>query len=333
VKANDGAEGQSVSNTEDAFQRYLATKKGVDDRALNRHVWEALREALTGRRELRALEVGAGIGTMVERLVEWELLGPRSERDPATLSLTLLDSSSATIAAGRRRLAAWAGEHGFAARPTGDGLDLRAPGLSLALAFREGDFFQFARSSGVAPYDLAIAHAVLDLLDVPAALAALRRLLAPGGLLYATVTFDGVTALEPAVEPALDALVEELYHRTMDARTTDGSPSGDRHAGRHLYHRLRDAGFEVLGLGGSDWAVFPTTDGYPGDEASFLHFIVDTIDAALHDHPDLDAGRFAAWVRERHAQIDRAELVYIAHQLDVLARVPRIQAPPGTSPS
>jgi SAM-dependent methyltransferase len=321
-------------SAEDAFRRYLAAKKDADDRALNRHVWEELRRALSGRSELRAIEVGAGIGTMAERLVEWELLGRRSPRDPATLSLTLLDARADNIAAARHRLAAWASARDLAVGTTADGLDLRAPHLHLELAFQAADFFEFAaRSSRARPWDLAIAHAVLDLLDLPATLAALRRLLAPGGLLYATVTFDGVTALEPAVEPALDALVEELYHRTMDTRTIDGAPSGDRHAGRHLYHRLRAVGFDVLALGGSDWAVFPGAGGYPGDEAYFLHFIVDTIDAALRGHPDLDARRFAAWVRERHAQIDRAELVYIAHQLDVLARVPRAQPSPGTSPS
>jgi hypothetical protein len=41
---------------------------------------------------------------------------------------------------------------------------------------------------------------------------------------------------------------------------------------------------------------------------------------ALQGHRELDPARFAAWIAERHAQIDRGELVYIAHQLDVLAR-------------
>jgi hypothetical protein len=30
----------------------------------------------------------------------------------------------------------------------------------------------------------------------------------------------------------------------------------------------------------------------------------------------LDPVRFEAWIAERHAQIERGELVYIAHQLD-----------------
>jgi len=31
--------------------------------------------------------------------------------------------------------------------------------------------------------------------------------------------------------------------------------------------------------------------------------------------------KFDEWINERHAQIDRHELIYIAHQLDFLGRV------------
>ena len=38
--------------------------------------------------------------------------------------------------------------------------------------------------------------------------------------------------------------------------------------------------------------------------------------------PQLDADPLSTWVAERHAQIEQGTLVYIAHQLDVLGRVP-----------
>ena len=61
------------------FQRYLAAKRSVDDRALDRRLLDrladgAVRAADDGDGPLRVLEVGAGVGTMVERLVERELL-------------------------------------------------------------------------------------------------------------------------------------------------------------------------------------------------------------------------------------------------------------------
>jgi hypothetical protein len=66
--------------------------------------------------------------------------------------------------------------------------------------------------------------------------------------------------------------------------------------------------------------VFPGQGGYPGDEAYFLHFIIWTIDQALSANPDVSPARFKRWIKERHAQIARGELVYIAHQLDFLGR-------------
>ena len=62
------------------FTRYLAAKKSVDDRALNRHVWHSLAQAMSAAvpdGPVQVLEIGAGIGTMVERLVEWGLLRRR----------------------------------------------------------------------------------------------------------------------------------------------------------------------------------------------------------------------------------------------------------------
>ena len=57
--------------------RYLAAKRSVDDRALNWQVWQHLVAALpraTPQQPLRILEVGAGIGSMVERLVAGDVL-------------------------------------------------------------------------------------------------------------------------------------------------------------------------------------------------------------------------------------------------------------------
>ena len=42
--------------------------------------------------------------------------------------------------------------------------------------------------------------------------------------------------------------------------------------------------------------------------------------SALQGHPELDAGTFDQWIRQRHAQIEQGALVYIAHQMDFLGR-------------
>jgi len=78
---------------------------------------------------------------------------------------------------------------------------------------------------------------------------------------------------------------------------------------------------DVLAAGGSDWVVFAGANGYPADEAYFLHDIIHTIELVLTGHPHLDAERVGAWAALRHAQIEQGALVYIAHQLDVLGRM------------
>ncbi len=107
----------------------------------------------------------------------------------------------------------------------------------------------------------------------------------------------------------------------MDARITDGHPSGDSRTGRHLFGSLAQGGFDVLAAGSSDWVVFPVQGRYPADEAFFLHFIVHTMHGALHNDPAVAGEEFERWIAARHAQIERGELTYIAHQLDFMGSI------------
>ena len=106
--------------------------------------------------------------------------------------------------------------------------------------------------------------------------------------------------MSPASIPDLDALIEALYHRSMDSRRCRGRPSGGSRTGRRLFGRLKETGAELIAAGSSDWVVFPGPDGYTGDEAYFLHFIIDTISQALHGHPELAGSRFQASIDQRH---------------------------------
>lgn len=279
------------------FIRYLAAKKSVDDRALNRNVWDAMCRALPPQSSdtaLRVIEVGAGIGTMIERFVERGVL--------THATYTAVDANVNHIAELNRRK------------------DI--PGIYVEAC--AADFFDFvARTRGERVWDLLIAHAFLDLLDVPRALPQLLSLLNRGGLFYFTLNFDGATILEPAIDAEFDAEIERLYHRTMDERVTNGARSGDSCSGRHLFEHLRALNAEIIEAGSSDWAVFAGKDGYAGDEAFFLHFIIDTLCGALENRPELTLcrDRFLDWIALRHRQVNDGTLVYIAHQIDVVGRV------------
>ncbi len=276
-----------------SFPRYLAAKKTVDDRALNGQVWQLLAQQLP--EQPRILEVGAGIGTMIERLSEQMFI--------SSVDYTAIDNQPENILAAKQRLANL---------PPSFQLNLEAI-----------DLFNFiARERGQQEWDVLIAHAFLDLMDIPATLPPLFSLLKPGGLFYFSINFDGATIFEPTIDPALDAQIERLYHQTMDDRLTNGKRSGDSQSGRHMFNALRQAGATILAAGSSDWVVFAGESGYPADEKYFLHFIVHTIQQALANHPALDQAQFSSWVAQRQAQIEAGELVYIAHQLDFLGRVP-----------
>jgi SAM-dependent methyltransferase len=301
-----------------SFSRYLAAKKSVDDRALNRQVWHRLTQQLppgTPTAPVQVLEIGAGIGTMVERLVEWEVL--------QQAVYTAIDADAEAIAECRRRLPTWMdaqGFHRFDDGPTRQCFERQA--RRIVVDSEAIDLQRFlARTPKSQAWDLLIAHAVLDELDIPTALPGLISLLRPGGLCYFTLVFDGATLLQPEVDPALDARIEALYHQTMDQRRIAGRPSGDSHSGRHLFGQLRGLEVELLEAGSSDWVVFAGSEGYRDDEAYFLHFIIHTIATALEGHPQLEPDRLATWTAERQAQIERGSLVYIAHQLDFLGRV------------
>ena len=56
-----------------SFPHYLLSKQSVDDRALNQHVLNELRRRLPAQ-PIRIMEMGAGIGTMLRRLMRWDVI-------------------------------------------------------------------------------------------------------------------------------------------------------------------------------------------------------------------------------------------------------------------
>lgn len=300
------------------FTRYLAAKKSVDDRALNQHVWNSLAKELSQiqlDRPIQILEIGAGIGTMIERMLERELL--------THAHYTALDALPENIDHAMERLPEWAQNCGYHFHKlTRHQIEIKNAMQSISVDFKCMDLLDFLIEDAQAQkWDLLVAHAFLDLMDIPATLPQIFALLRVKGLFYFSINFDGVTLFEPSINPTLDENISALYHRTMDERRIRGKPSGDSRAGRHLFGYIWDLAGEILDAGASDWVVFPGAEGYPADEAFFLHFLIDTIHRALQGHPELEELAFTAWVAERHAQIERRELVYIAHQLDFLGRV------------
>ncbi len=302
-----------------SFPDYLSAKKSVDERAINRLVVQSLAEALphaSRERPLKVLEVGCGIGAMLQRMLDWELL--------TCADYLGLDALPENIATARRNIETWSQAQGWQVHARENGLAISRGAKWLSIQFEALDLSEFfaARASAAHSYDLLVAHAFLDLIDIPTTLPRLLSLLRPGGLFYFPINFDGVTLLEPVIDPEFDAAVISAYHTSMDTRLTAGRPSGDSQSGRHLFQHLAQCGACILAAGSSDWVVFSRQGVYPADEAYFLHFILHFFETTLSHYPDLDAGRFERWLAERRAQVRRGVLVYIAHQIDFCGQAP-----------
>ena len=177
----------------------------------------------------------------------------------------------------------------------------------------------YLESAHEALADVLIANAVLDLVDVPAVLPGLLRLLVPGGVYWFTINYDGESIFEPG-HPH-DDQVMQAYHRDMDERVRYGL-AGESRTGRRLFRYLRAAGAPALAAGSSDWVVSVGPDGnYPDDEAYFLRSILSTIQDALRSRPDrVEPADLADWLAVRGRQLAAGELVYLAHQLDFVGR-------------
>jgi len=299
--------------------RYLAAKKSIDDRALNRFVWAALCQALpqtTGAEPANIVEIGAGIGTMLARMVDWGLLA-----GPATYLATDCDAGHLRLA--RRYLADWADDRGHALHwPEQQRGRLCTPQAEIAMILEAVRAEEMAcRAGSVGTFHLIVAHAVLDLIDLPAVLPGLLSQLTDNGLAYFTCNFDGTTLFLPEYPGGDEQEILRRYHASMETRLTGASRTG-----RRLLCLLQGPGLELLAAGSSDWVIHPRNGTYSGDEVSFLHALIATVEQELTGKSGPPPSGLAAWARTRHRQVEAGALTFLARNLDLLAR--RRPSPP-----
>ena len=188
------------------------------------------------------VDVGAGIGTGLERLLDWNVV-----KVPAYTAVEQ-DAALVEIAPRGNKL------QGLGRART------QAELVASTLADFASDNWNLAR------FDFVIAHAFLDIVDLAPALKSLVALARPGGLLYFPITFDGETVFEPAHED--DETILSRYHASMDGEL------GNSKTGRRLFHALSSEPVDVLEMGSSDWIVRPEGGGYANDEAFFLECVI-----------------------------------------------------------
>ena len=185
------------------YARYLAAKTTVDDRALNRPVLAELRRLIPAGAP-RVLEVGAGLGTMVARLMDWGVVG--------TGEYILLDADRQLLDDSRRWLCDWAATRGPRSDLLPDGLQV----ADLRVRLVHAELGRYLEAAQEAPADVLIANAVLDLVDVPAILPWIAAVAGPrrGLLVHDHLRRRAASSCRPPHDDQVDA----GYHRDMDER-------------------------------------------------------------------------------------------------------------------
>lgn len=294
-----------------SYIRYLAAKKQIDDRSLSRHVWRTLCACLpktSRRRPLEVIEMGGGIGTMFERVIDW---GLASDLHYALVEVNraYLDEFEARVIKAPCTLNSSESRH----RGQTDS------GIGFTLETLCADIYDVINDPGMEKkWDLIIAHAVMDLVNLEDTLGGFERLLRPGGLVYLSLNYDGLTCFLPPYDPAFEATLLFQYHRSMDERIIDGRPSGSSQSGRQLISHLAAANIHITAIGTSDWIVYPRNGRYSQSETCFLEMIIHTIRHQLFNHDRIDQQKLAQWTARRRAQIAAGELIFMARNLDIL---------------
>ena len=295
--------------------RYLAAKKSIDDRALNQYVWQTLYtslrqiDGLAGKNgePLQIIEVGAGIGTMLARIIDRQLL-------TGHVSYLFTDNDPTQLQEARAYLSHWAKNSGHNLSWYGAYCGrLIAPGSNITLCLEHIGIEELAdRTCPPGPFHLLFAHAVLDLVDFTAVLPRLLARLVKNGLAYLTCNFDGETIFLPSC--SADQEILQLYHNSMDERL-----SGASHTGRRLLNFLQDLNLEITAAGSSDWIIRPRNMQYSPDEIFFLHAVIETVHMELmqKNKPPAD---LTNWARLRHEQVESGNLSFMARHLDLLVR-------------
>lgn len=298
------------------FAGYLEAKFALDERSLNPAVRQACTERLAAKRGVvRWLDVGTGTGAMIRRLLELKL--------PASLAITALDQDAALLAIASDAIAPRLEREGYRVSLHSEGIEAKRSGQRVLIEFRCCGLFDFDPGT-LAGYDLITAHAVMDIVPVKHTVSRFSAWLEHGGMLYASLNYDGDTALFPLYrDNAFEAAVLAEYNASMERRRVQGEATGGARSGRRVHAALCDARFSVVAYGSSDWDITPREGRYRDRDDDVLSTLLAWIRGESEGRPGIDADRLARWYAERRTQIENRELGMIVHQLDVLAVLQR----------
>ena len=298
------------------YPEYLAIKQAIDDRSLNQSVWQALTAALelqASNPEFRILEIGAGTGTMILRLLDAGLL------NRCQYLAVELEPDFSRVA--EKDLSDWAGAHDYRMEVVSpSSWTLEKDKKEIEIQWISADILAMPSNFESGYFDLLIGHAVIDLLPVPECMPGLLALLKPGGGYYFSLNFAGETSFLPT-DPR-DLEITAAYHHDMDSRFP-GMEWRASQTGLVLGSWLKEQGSLVLAEGDSNWQLASVADPSAA-ENRFIGNILDTMEKALAGLDGLED-----WLKLRRQQADSGGLIYFAANRDYFGRTCLVDTPQG----
>ena len=295
---------------------YLEAKFALDERSLNREVLHACTDRLTAKDGMiRWLDVGTGTGAMIRRLL--------AQPWAASVTVTALDQAANLLGSASAALAAQLQSEGYRVLVHSRGFEAQQAGRHVFVDFQCCSLFDF-EPKRLPAYDLITAHGVMDIVPVKPAIGHFAAWLAHGGMLYASLNYDGDTALFPLYrDEAFEAAVLAEYDASMERRRVSGKATGGSRSGRRVHAALCEANFNVLVYGTSDWNVTPVAGRYRARDAEVLRTLLAWIRRESELRPAVDRRELERWYATRQEQLEHGELGMIVHQLDLLATIER----------
>jgi SAM-dependent methyltransferase len=300
------------------FQAFLEAKAPIDSESLDAGLFEHFRRSLEADRAPRLLDLGMGTGATLRRVLAFSPAGD--------LELAGLDNDAGCLERARRCIAELLRAQGCRlreeAREEGWRLEADSAVRRVSVRLVRGDLLApgIPQLLGEARFGYLTAHAFLDLLPLARALRVMHSLLAPAGLLYSTLNYDGSTALLPEDrEPDFERALLQAYDRSMELRRVDGEPTGGAFSGRRLRAELERGGFRLIGSGRSDWNVRPARGRHAPGPAVFLEALLGMIAGEGRRAAGIEGPKLEAWWRRRSADLRAGRLGLVARNLDLLA--------------
>lgn len=295
-----------------AFDEYLKAKYALDNRSFNSAVNAVFLSTLEHRTRLSCLDVGTGTGAMLGRIID--------ANPQLSLTLTGLDYQSDLLTIAHTKIRRLLEKQGFSVSP--DGNDICGKGLNreIRISFECEYLDKYLLKSNHA-FDLITTHAVMDLLPLRPTLEKFANNLTDGGLLYATINYDGDTSLLPVyVDQTFERQLLDNYNASMENRRISDELTGGAYAGRRLHAALTNMSFKIIAVGSSDWNITPLDGAYRDQDDICLIALLDMIRGENARCMGVDVSALSDWYQHRLHQLDQGQLGMIVHQLDILAR-------------